>query len=514
MMLLVLSTKRILRKWRGPCMLMVAVIILWLASFSISKLVSPAQDIINKHQVSSKLEHVIDLEKSRFVSGDVNPIPIRRGPVSFGRNLGEEALVDEENVAKEMVDSPKEKNIIHQNKLDIIDENAALEEHSAENEKSKVISRQKSSETISKEKRKLISELEEQEESFHQLPEFPLENPIENENMKNMQDINWIANINPKQKFESHLLVNNKSKTVHKLPDQEQELQENKSWSKKKNINSKEKAEQEESFHQLPEHQKDLPEDRYGSYNNWRNFTVSEIKKLSVLGRRLFLNEKNSQGLNKIFTIHVWKHKKYIAKRLLKESSVKGFNPFDECSVNNCRLTFKDSDVKKADAVLFHLHRLAGPPSDIPRSAQQLWVWLSDESPYNVFMVSRDKNLAHYNGFFNWSMTYRVDADVPVPYGRTVPLPKDQYLEVTEDVFNLKEKDIAVLGSNCGGSNHRYKYIKKLQKYIPVDIYGRCGKLKCPGHFNNDCKLLDDYKFYLAFENSNCDDYITEKVRY
>ena len=36
--------------------------------------------------------------------------------------------------------------------------------------------------------------------------------------------------------------------------------------------------------------------------------------------------------------------------------------------------------------------------------------------------------------------------------------------------------------------------------------------MKCTGHFMRDCPDLDEYKFYLAFENSLCSEYITEKV--
>lgn len=34
----------------------------------------------------------------------------------------------------------------------------------------------------------------------------------------------------------------------------------------------------------------------------------------------------------------------------------------------------------------------------------------------------------------------------------------------------------------------------------------------CPGHFGQDCPAFSTFKFYLAFENSNCREYLSEKV--
>ena len=56
-----------------------------------------------------------------------------------------------------------------------------------------------------------------------------------------------------------------------------------------------------------------------------------------------------------------------------------------------------------------------------------------------------------------------------------------------------------------------------MQKYMPVNVFGSCGK-KCPTQLKNgqeaDCKFIiaSEYKFYLAFENSLCKDYVTEKL--
>jgi len=67
--------------------------------------------------------------------------------------------------------------------------------------------------------------------------------------------------------------------------------------------------------------------------------------------------------------------------------------------------------------------------------------------------------------------------------------------------------------SNCGAKNGRLDYVRRLQNHISVDIYGRCGTLKCPHAKQGECRAMmsRDYKFVIAFENSLCWDYITEK---
>ena len=57
------------------------------------------------------------------------------------------------------------------------------------------------------------------------------------------------------------------------------------------------------------------------------------------------------------------------------------------------------------------------------------------------------------------------------------------------------------------------EYINEMKKYIDIDIYGRYGDkhMPCQKPFPDECMEMDDYKFFLAFENSFCQDYVTEK---
>ncbi|CAI9744233.1 glycoprotein 3-alpha-L-fucosyltransferase A-like [Octopus vulgaris] len=76
-----------------------------------------------------------------------------------------------------------------------------------------------------------------------------------------------------------------------------------------------------------------------------------------------------------------------------------------------------------------------------------------------------------------------------------------------------KTKKVAWFTSNCCPTNNRMGYAEELGKYIQVDIYGFCGTKTCTKKDDPICfeMLEKEYKFYLAFENSNCRDYITEK---
>ena len=55
--------------------------------------------------------------------------------------------------------------------------------------------------------------------------------------------------------------------------------------------------------------------------------------------------------------------------------------------------------------------------------------------------------------------------------------------------------------------------MKELGKHMNLDVIGSCGTIKCDGHYTKHaCGKVKQYKFYLAFENSNCRDYISFKI--
>jgi alpha-1,3-fucosyltransferase len=143
-------------------------------------------------------------------------------------------------------------------------------------------------------------------------------------------------------------------------------------------------------------------------------------------------------------------------------------------------------------------------------------------------------------------MTYRVDSDILFPYGevldattRQVIAPAmnikwkkpeenftgEQEKKLRDWLINLHQTDDRLLEivrnkttiaswllSNCDDTkSFRNEFAKSLQKCgIKIDIIGRCGEktLKFHDRFPEAVKA----KFYMAFENSLCTDYLTEKV--
>ncbi|KAK4874446.1 hypothetical protein RN001_013806 [Aquatica leii] len=247
------------------------------------------------------------------------------------------------------------------------------------------------------------------------------------------------------------------------------------------------------------------------SNGKWRNLSQEQIQNLSVLGRILYLDETPKPIISRLvpYKILLWRFDGDMPVRHEPNRS----NPLQGCALQNCVITNNDTEIATADLVVFHLHRTRSV-KNLPNrtTTKQIWAFLSDESPYNTFLYRTDNDPETYNNVFNWSMTYRITSDIPVAYGRTVALKnKGPKMDLAE--WNKSKKQdvlVAIMMSNC--NEQRMKYTKGLSEHMRVDIYGGCGTLKCDGHYYTDCKNTSVYKFYLAFENSMCEEYITEKL--
>ncbi|KAF2883432.1 hypothetical protein ILUMI_22742 [Ignelater luminosus] len=254
-------------------------------------------------------------------------------------------------------------------------------------------------------------------------------------------------------------------------------------------------------------------------HGKWRNLSKEQVNRLSKIGRILFLEEEYPIiRSKKNYTILNWKYADYGHPRHIERFTDSYLDPFENCSVRNCKITYKNEYLQTADLVLFEIyflpHRNALPTRS--NNSNQIWSFIMEESALNAFSwFERISDYPNLDGVFNWAVNYRMDSDVPFPYGRTTALPQEDIGKFNFEEWNKNKKQdvlITMMNSRCFARNSRFAYVRKLHKYVDVDRYGECGRNSCSGYYTRDCKVLSRYKFYLAFENSNCNEYITEKV--
>ena len=145
-----------------------------------------------------------------------------------------------------------------------------------------------------------------------------------------------------------------------------------------------------------------------------------------------------------------------------------------------------------------------------PPNSTQLWIFYQQEPPTTKYWW---RYYSCFDNMMNATMTFRKDSDIYAPRIRierrnsTYKVVNVQYPDKT------KPKMAAWFVSHCNTQSKREMYAKKLRRYIDLDIYGKCGDHDCPAYTRAcDKQLKDTYNFYLSFENSICEDYVTEKL--
>lgn len=208
-----------------------------------------------------------------------------------------------------------------------------------------------------------------------------------------------------------------------------------------------------------------------------------------------------------------------------------------QCAYQNCFFTNDSShfaDVTYYDVIIFDVVNIQGDKSEhtIPRqrSIKQLYVFFSIE-PSDIYPLSKD-----FNEFFNFTWTYKFDSNLTFTYIKVMSnedvvigpgkimhwIDIDDMKPISNYIkHKLRHKTMAAAWfvSNCfQAKSNRLEFGQNLKAELAkigrqLDIYGDCGDLKCL-KLKDECNALieTDYYFYLAFENSFCEDYVSEKV--
>nr|XP_002125006.1 alpha-(1,3)-fucosyltransferase 6-like [Ciona intestinalis] len=195
-------------------------------------------------------------------------------------------------------------------------------------------------------------------------------------------------------------------------------------------------------------------------------------------------------------------------------------NTYEDAGLNiECSVTYDQSRLPDADAVIFHFDKIR--KRDMPwknyRDKHQIFIWWCAEAP----AIFGRNALREFDGFFNWTWTYKRDADVQRLYGsrREILNFVTKGNQAVDKIISHKKK-MALWGvSHCGGSvgaNKRMEYFKSLVAAgLDIKRFGGCFHFtehiprSFPANFEPRWR---EYKFYFAFENAlHCTDYITEK---
>ena len=116
-----------------------------------------------------------------------------------------------------------------------------------------------------------------------------------------------------------------------------------------------------------------------------------------------------------------------------------GQKPFQTCPQTNCYITNNRTDVSKSDAILFHINELSTIDRPKKRQAHQRWVFFNMESP--LFQFWKNRAYRHWDGWFNWTMTYRKDSDIWMKYGDVV-LHNESHFPGEKLKYKDKEKSV------------------------------------------------------------------------
>lgn len=104
---------------------------------------------------------------------------------------------------------------------------------------------------------------------------------------------------------------------------------------------------------------------------------------------------------------------------------------FRDCPINKCQVFHKQDylNIGDYDAILFHGNELNEYEMPLKREMKQFYVYVNLESPANRAIPYK------YNeGYFNLTMTYRLDSDIPWTYDLIEDAKSGKFIAPSRDV--------------------------------------------------------------------------------
>jgi hypothetical protein len=213
----------------------------------------------------------------------------------------------------------------------------------------------------------------------------------------------------------------------------------------------------------------------------------------------------------------------HIAGWTIKETSKKKwFNEGEQDFLNcpnlepwmRCSYSSNRNAVNYSKALLFHGRYIELDDMPTERPSRQKWIFYENEPPP---IVSKRVDLSQYKDIFNVTSTYTMDSNIPLLFRRFECIPKQDPVSERTNYAHGKSGQAVWFVSDCKTQSRREFYAVELAKYLQVDTFGKCGTARCPitdtdnGEKCIEKLITSTYKFYLAFEDSFCDAYITEQ---
>ena len=207
-------------------------------------------------------------------------------------------------------------------------------------------------------------------------------------------------------------------------------------------------------------------------------------------------------------------------KSLVNDTTLMQFN---QCEYKNCQFKHyftRDNPLLKrpfdADAILVQSGGIFTNSPPPRRNENQVFVLGVRDGWPRTTIVNRSEIGMKWMGVFNWTMTYRLDSDIVYKYSSILKREDTRCLKGKDydQIFAQKQHSATWVVSHCQTRSQREHYVMELRKVTNVSIYGYCGQVPpCPKE-STECfeELALKHKFYIAFENTLYEDYVTEKV--